>query len=350
MGTARSILLLPAACLLAGSMHCASDFARPLVQERVQSVTLDARRKPPDSLLPELADMGVTHLTLVSFAYQASIDEPYLRVQPNGNWYSESDRGITALAKRADSLGMHVILKPHIWVGRYSSEGQTRAHIGFESEEAWEAWEAQYRAYVMHYAQLAARVGAPMLVVGTELHRPARERPEYWRALIAEVREVYPGQLTYAANWWEEYEDVTFWEDLDYIGIQGYFELSKDADPSREALVQGWAPYKETMQSLSAYTGRPVLFTELGYRNVPDAAAKPWRWPSRSDAALQPADELQVRLYDVFFESLWDEPWFAGVILWKWAPQPGRRSSMGFSPQGKPAESVIADWFTKESN
>ena len=104
------------------------------------------------------------------------------------------------------------------------------------------------------------------------------------------------------------------------------------------------------MQALSARVGRPVLFTELGYRNVPDAAAKPWRWPSRMESmTVQPADALQAELFDVFFECLWHEPWFAGVVLWKWRPQIGhRRNYLDFSPQGKPAEAVIRRWFIRE--
>ncbi len=336
-------------CLLATSLHCGGGFAAQSLEDKVRSVTLDARREPPPTVLPGLAAMGVTHITLISFAYQQQLDKPALRMQPNAHWYSESDRGIKAMARQADSLGMRVIVKPHIWAEDYNSEGQTRAHIGFESKEAWREWEAQYHAFLMHYAHLAEEIGAAILVIGTELHRPIRERPQFWHGLIADIRDVYRGSLTYAANWWEEYEAVTFWDSLDYIGIQGYFELSTEEEPSRELLLKGWEPHKKTMKALSARTGRPVLFTELGYRNAPDAAAKPWRWPSRNESmTVEPADALQARLFDAFFEALWHEPWFEGVILWKWTPQPGRRRNyLDFTPQGKPAEAVIERWFTK---
>ncbi|MCH8961672.1 MAG: hypothetical protein IH820_10220, partial [Bacteroidetes bacterium] len=274
---------------------------------------------------------------------------PEVRMHSDANWFSESDRGIRSLARQADSLGLKIILKPHIWVGRYNNGGQTRADIGFDTEEAWAQWEAQYHTFLMHYAHLAGEIDAAMLVVGTELANAARTRPAFWRRLIADVRAVYGGALTYAANWWEEYEDIAFWDALDYIGVQGYFELSKEDDPTLAMLREGWRPYKETMQRLSEQTGRPVLFTEIGYRNVPDAAAQPWRWPSRDEInTVAPDDSLQVRLYQAFFESLWHEPWFAGAILWKWRPEAqGRRRYLNFSPQNKPAEQVIARWFSR---
>ncbi len=335
--------LLLSACTEAGGQD------QPLPIDKIQSVTLDARRAPDPSVMVGLHEMGITHVTLIQFAFQAAIDKPELRMHTDADWFSESDRGIRDLAQQADALGLRIILKPHIWVGRYSTEGQTRADIGFDTEADWQSWEAQYTTFMMHYAHLAAEIDAAMLVIGTELANPARTRPDYWRGLIAEVRSVYDGPLTYAANWWEEYEHITFWDALDYIGIQAYFEISKEDNPSLAMLHDGWKTPKETMQRLSEQTGRPILFTEIGYRNVPFAAAQPWRWPSRQDVDNVEADDaLQVRLYQAFFESLWHEPWFEGAILWKWKPDAGRRRNyLDFSPQNKPAEQVIAQWFSQ---
>ena len=316
----------------------------------IQSVTLDARRPPSTSSLAELRDLGITHITLVQFGFQPDIAVPEIRMRTSGNWYTESDQGIRALSRQADSLGIGVILKPHLWVGRYTFEDQSRSDIEFGGEQEWLAWQTQYRAFVMHYAHLAQEVDAAMLVIGTELTNAARRRAPFWRSLIEEIRTAYDGHLTYAANWWEEYEHITFWDRLDYIGIQAYFELSSQSDPTAAMLHGGWASYKTTMRRLSEKAARPVLFTEIGYRNVPDVAAQPWRWPSRDEiGAVAPDDALQVRLYQVFFESLWSEPWFAGAILWKWKPDEGRRRNyLDFSPQNKLAEQVIGDWFNAQ--
>ncbi len=347
----RAPSLLVLGCTLLALGACAGGRAQPAAEARIRSVTLDAVRQPDVAVLEHLRALGVTHLTLVSFGHQPGYDVPDIRVNLDARWFSESDYGIRTLARQADSLGLRLILKPHIWVGRYSAGGQARHSIDFETEAAWQQWEAQYRAFLMHYAHLAHEVDAAMLVVGTELANVAKTRPAFWRGLIAEVRQRYGGALTYAANWWEEYEDVPFWDALDYIGVQAYFELSQEANPTDEMLRAGWKQPREALQRLSERTGRPVLFTEIGYRNVPDAAAQPWRWPSRGEAdTVQPDDALQARLYETFFESVWDAPWFAGAILWKWYPVPEdrrRRRYLDFTPQNKPAEQVIARWFTR---
>lgn len=314
----------------------------------IRAVTLDARDRPDSSLLVHLHDLGVTHLTLTPFGWQSAVDEPGLRMDTTDGWYSESNAGIRAFARQAEALGMGIILKPHIWVGGYD-EGQDRSEIGFETEAQWREWETQYRQFLMHYARLAAEVEADVLVLGTELRRAATARPEFWRNLAEEVRTVYDGRLTYAANWHEEYEAIAFWDALDYVGVQGYFPLSEEEAPSLEALRAGWRSHQQALKEVHDRTGQPVLFTEVGYRNASSAAEAPWRWPERDASSASVDSALQARCYRAFFSTVGRAPWLAGAIIWKWHPEPEREHPNGFSPQGKPAEQVLRRWFTGRS-
>ena len=310
----------------------------------IRSVTLDARNPPEPGLLPHLRDLGVTHLTLVSFGWQRAADSPEVRVDTSDGWYSESHRGIRALARRADTLGMDVILKPHLWVGGYD-EAQDRSDIGFETDAEWRRWMADYRAFVMTYARLAAEVDADILVLGTELTRAARERPAFWRALADSARTVYDGELTYAANWHESYDQISFWDAFDYVGVQAYFPLSDADDPSLDTLRAGWRRHKEALADVHRRTDTPILLTELGYRSAPTAAEAPWRWPEEEDDV--PVDStLQARCYRAFFSTMDPVPWLAGAVVWKWHPAAEIEHPTGFTPQGKPAEAVVRRWFT----
>ena len=312
---------------------------------QIQSVTLDARREPAPSLLPAIRALGTTHVTLIPFAYQRRPDDPEVHLRPNPRWYSESEDGIRTLAATADSLDMDVILKPHVWVGGYDVEGQTRGEIGFDTAQDWAQWEASYRRFILYYANLAAAIDADVLVVGTELHRAAESREAFWRALIAEVREVYAGDLTYAANWYAEYEAVPFWDALDYVGVQAYFPLSDANNPPVDSLRQGWHEHRAALRQMHRETGRPILFTELGYRSIDYAAKAPWRWPQRNERHAPPDTLLQARCYTAFFQTFADAEWFSGAILWKWHPMPESRRPVSFTPQHKPAETVIRRWF-----
>ncbi|QXD13831.1 hypothetical protein GQ464_010135 [Rhodocaloribacter litoris] len=314
--------------------------ARP--DARIRAVTLDARHPPADSLLDRLAGLGVTHVAVIPYAFQPDPQTPALRHNPDGHWYAESDAGIRDLAGRLRARGLGLILKPQLWM-----RGAWTADLTFDSEAAWTAWERAYRDFILHYARLAAGTDAALLVVGTELARAVRTREAFWRRLIADVRTLYGGPLTYAANWHDDFEHVPFWDALDYVGVQAYFPLAETDSPSLATLRAGWAPHRAALERIARRTGRPVLLTELGYRSVSYAAAEPWRWPSRDEYGhLAPDFDLQARLFQAFFDACWDAPWLAGVIIWKWQADPGRRPrDLDFTPQDKPAEQVLRAWF-----
>jgi len=295
-----------------------------------------------DDLRPLVAD-GVTWIVQTPFGWQNGVTSPEVRMATGGRvLWGESDAGLTATAAYARSLGIRTLLKPHLWIHRF--EGGWRGDIAMGSEADWGAWFASYREFILHYARLAAEDSIEALCIGTELHRTVVERPDDWRRLIADIRAVYPGKLTYAANWYLEFEEVPFWDLLDYIGVQGYFPLCDHDHPTEEELVAAWAEPKARLEELSKRMGKPVLFTEVGYRSMPDAAVHPWEWPERrGDFPVD--EETQAVCYRAFYAAFWKEPWVAGVYWWKWFPEPGQwERPWGFSPQGKAAEAVLRSW------
>lgn len=330
----------------------------------VKAFTLDAWDRPEEDLLERLSLMGVTHLSLTSFGWQSNYDHPEVHMQPDARWYTESDSGIKELAEEGKKFGIQIIVKPHIWLSNSAAEefyqGKTvitkkwRSDIGFETEEEWKIWEETYKKFALHYASLAEEVGADIYCIGTELANAAKTRPDYWRGLIKEIRKIYKGKLTYAGNWYQEYEDIPFWKELDLIGIQAYFPISKEESPTKDDLLEGWKRHYAKIKAVSDSLGKAVLFTELGYRSVSFAAEKPWQWANRNEMGkVQPDYEMQADLYEAFFETYWEEDWFAGVIFWKWQPESDRRRGRGrrdidFTPQDKPAQETVKEWFNKE--
>lgn len=311
----------------------------------VRAVTLDARNPPGPNLLPRLDELGVTHVTLVPFGWQRAADDPQVRTDTSDGWYSESHRGIRTLARQADTLGMGVILKPHIWIGGYD-EQQDRSDIGFDAAADWARWENTYRRFLLTYARLGAEVDADVLVLGTELSSVATTRPQFFRDLADTVRTVYDGDLTYAANWHDEYRDIAFWDALDYIGVQAYFPLVDTPNPSLDTLQDRWRQHRADLKALHQRTGKPIFFTEIGYRSAESAAEAPWRWPERDGGGVPPDSVLQARCYRAFLSTMRNTPWFTGAVIWKWHPRTSQERPTAFTPQGKPAEQVLYRWFT----
>ena len=105
-----------------------------------------------------------------------------------------------------------------------------------------------------------------------------------WDELIAAVRAVYSGELTYAANF-DQYRAVGFWPSLDLIGINAYFPLRAHpigaSEPSalESELEASWRRILGEIRAFRAEAGAgdvPVLFTELGYTSRVDSTIEPW--------------------------------------------------------------------------
>ena len=292
-----------------------------------------------------LKAVGATWIVQTPFGWQRHHDSSEVRLVTSGRvLWGETDEGLrvtTALAKEA---GIRTLLKPHLWLTR--GDGRWRSDVAMADEDSWQAWFASYETFILHYARLAEELGIEALAVGTELRETVRRRPEDWRRMIGAVRAVYGGQLTYAANWYREFEEVSFWEDLDFIGVQGYFPLTDRDRPTVEELRAGWTEPLAQLRRVHLRTGLPVVFTEIGYKSTANAAVEPWLWPRRRDRRTIPVDlETQERCYEAFFQAVRAEPWIAGAFFWKWFPHhelAGGGDDIGFTPQNKPAETALA--------
>jgi len=199
----------------------------------------------------------------------------------------------------------------------------------------------------LDFAEVAQETQTEIFCIGTELEQFIVHRPEYWNRLITEIKSIYKGKLTYAANW-NEYKHVPFWKQLDYIGIDAYFPISEKETPTVEDAKNGWKRWKEEMISISTNTNKKIFFTEFGYRSMNHAGEAPWE----SDHTISNINlEAQSNLTSALFEEVWNEEWFAGGFLWKWFinhNEVGGVEDNQFTPQNKPVENIIREYFNKD--
>lgn len=327
--------------------------ASPSENDKHRGISWVAGNPVTETDFHNLTRNHVTWIVQTPFGWQRKFNSPRVRLATKARvFWGERDIGLETTTHMAKRFGIRILLKPHIWITR-AEDGKWRQDIAMETEAEWVEWFASYRSFMLHYARLAERTGIEALCIGTELQATVRERETDWRDLISDIRQVYSGKLLYAANWWREFEEVPFWDALDYIGIQAYFPLTREENPTLEDLRQGWRPHFEAIQSLHERVGKPVVFTEIGYRSSANAAIEPWKWPeSLSPTGSEDGLKVQAIGYQAFFQTFWDQDWFAGVYFWKWFPhlQEGERQIPGgFSPQNKPAEEVMARWYGRAS-
>ncbi len=286
--------------------------------------------------LDELRAVGVRWVSLTPFGFMSGLESDSVRPLFDRRG-GETDARIRAEIRAAHARHLSVQLKPHIWV----RGGAWRARIDPGDAAAWSRWFASYRAWLLHYAHLAAMERVEALVVGVELSSSVAQQPELWRALIADVRRVYPGRLLYAANW-DTVSSVPFWDALDAIGVQFYPPLADRVGASLASLSERAGGALDAYAELSRSVDRPVVLTEVGYRSTSDAALRPHAWPER-DRAPSVDEAAQAQAYRALFRAVSERPFVRGVFLWKWFTDPNTQEEgpTGFSLRGKSAEAVL---------
>ncbi|HUD88149.1 MAG TPA: FG-GAP-like repeat-containing protein [Xanthobacteraceae bacterium] len=326
--------------------------------------------------LPALVATGANAAAL-TLDYGIDVNNSTVYADSN---YTDSLTALGDTIAEAKGRGLSVMVRPLIdfldpsKIGSYSvGEWRSLYNPGNPA-----AFFASYKTMIVGVAQVAQANGADTLSVGAELDQltgPAYS--SYWIDIVSSVRAVFSGKLTYSSDWDDDISpwqgengltagtgslatQVSFWSELDYLGIDCYAPLSDAAHPVLADLMTGWTqtpsdPTSLTVtgsQSLIGYfetvvtqTGLPLIFTELGYESASDAAQQP---SGTSTQVYDPA--LQAILYTAFFDA-WQQSAnhpLAGVYFWNWDPnaaEVGPGNGPNFSPQSEPAQRVVTAAF-----
>ena len=249
-----------------------------------------------------------------------------------------------------------------------------------------EFWET-YTQQAVHFARIAEDEGVRLYSLGTETERLFRTRPggdvvddymtnHYGRALrsmVARVRAVYSGLLTYDAH----YDVLTasgffgpgsgaghLWEDLDLdiMGISAWFPLT-DFRPSTVLSVEKFqASYEQIFRDYliplaERNPGRPIMFLEYGAIDVVEAPERPgdtsaqnrlFVFTDSNGNGKDDGEETQANIYQALINTMDKYPGVVnGVFYWdnwinsdeQWAGYWADRRN--YDIRGKLAEEVI---------
>ncbi|MHC4983749.1 MAG: glycoside hydrolase family 113, partial [Planctomycetota bacterium] len=198
---------------------------------------------------------------------------------------------------------------------------------------------------IVKCAEIGEETGAEVLIIGSELISTECQ-VQRWKRLIAKVRSVYKGRLCYSANW-DHYRPITWWDQLDMIGMTAYHNLSRGKKPTPKLLKEAWQPLREKILKWrnEKYPNHPILFTEVGWPNQVTCAEYPWDYYR---ATNRPDPQTQADCFEAFFATWMDEPAVAGYLIWEWRNHPDQRTGprdTSYVPCGKPAQTVIEKHF-----
>ncbi|QIG41177.1 1,4-beta-xylanase [Microbacterium sp. 4R-513] len=282
-----------------------------------------------DESMRLMAEHGVTWTAL---AYAAEQEHIFSTDIPFEEGPAVGDDEIVHAVRRAHALGLKVCLKPVVNV----SDGTWRAYIGFfdqdvPNEPTWTEWFASYRRFILHAARIAQAEGCEMLCIGCEMVR-ADGQEALWRALIAEVRGVYDGLITYNCDKYQE-DRLTWWDAVDVMSSSGYYP------------VDDWDDQLDRVGRAVEREGKPFFFMEAG---CPSRVGSP-DLPNDWNLAGAPSGAEQLRYYEEMLRACRARPWLRGLMLWDWPATLYSREEAhlndDYCPYGKPAGSYIAEAF-----
>ncbi len=327
-----------AACSPRSNRSEAPKAARPL-PVRVHGATVrpvgDDRRgygtRTARQTFERLKQLGVNTVSILMEGRMRRVDDP--DVMPPS---LDDLEAVRSALLDAHALGLATILVPHVYI----EDGTWRGQIAFSDPHPADRWWRSYRSFMHQAATLAAESGTTLLSIGVELKAMSKEpatRPRIVK-LVEDLRSTYSGLLTYSANW-DEAEDVVFWDQVDLVGVNGYYPLRPDP-------FRGAGAVARRLSALAQRAQRPVLVVEVGYRSSPLSHERPWEWPVDVEPVVD--DDAQAKAWAAVLTHWLDAEGVKGLCVWVVPTDPDDPASEprhGFNPLNKPAAHVIARAF-----
>ncbi len=271
-----------------------------------------------------------TACNTIILAFGALQDTPQSETIDYVGKYTPTETEIEQVIGYARELDQKVILKPML----NCRNGVWRAHINFfdlevPCEPCWSKWFQNYTDYILKFAALAQRTKCEMYMVGCELVQTERKEM-YWRNLIAKVRGVYKGLLTYNTDKYQEAQ-VKWWDSLDVISSSGYYPQS------------AWKKNLDRISKVVEQYKKPFFFAECGCMCVRGCEEVPNDWTFKGEID----ETVQQEYYRVMFKETAAYPFVGGFGIWDWQSDyrlhlPERR---GYSIYHKSAQKIISEFY-----
>ncbi len=219
--------------------------------------------------------------------------------------------------RAAHAKGLHVFVVPLMGV---DEKGGWAGSIQLSSRTQEQAWFDSYWNTYKPYVVAAAQEGVDQMAIATECSWLQENAPAaLWNQLIDRIRGVYAGTLTYDMNWYPVNQAIPSWysnQNIGMIGVSSYIPLtdvSTRIDPKDMAAL--WKQkIGSILDSISTRAGKPVLISEIGYRNSTNALYHSWE--QDSTLPLDPAE--QAGAYDAALTNAIGDQRIAGIFFWGW--------------------------------
>lgn len=282
------------------------------------------------------------------------------------------------MISQARALGLNVALFPS---ANFSSSSNISGSAEFwtnapRDAQWWQVWFARYRAFAVNYADLAAQTGSQTLILGGEWTAPAlpngrlpdgssstppADVEAQWKAVIAEVRQHFKGQVFWALPYAKASLEtpLNFLQDTDGVYLLWSAALTSNPGATKTDYANAAGQLLDNeVAPLAALVKKPIILavaypSAMGAANgcLPEAAGKCADWTALS----QPNPDLpnvslnlqtQADLYEAMLTAINSRQWISGFVSRGYHP-PVALQDKSASVHGKPAADILWYWLPR---
>jgi hypothetical protein len=282
-----------------------------------------------------------------------------------------SDTGASVTQARAINLNVALFPQP-----RFATNMNDFWRNAPRDPNWWNAWFDHYRAFVIHYADLASLSGSQALVLGGDWIAPAlpggnlpdgtpsgvpADAEARWKNVIAEVRQHFRGTLIFALPYDTGLipAPVGILSDVDVVYLLWFAKLSDQATPNKADLLNETGRLLDNnVAPIQVQVNKPFIIG-LSYPSstfsatgcIPDGngGCNYWTALSRPNPDLSTVNldlQQQVDIYDAVFNAVNGRTWITGLISRGYFV-PAALQDKSASINGKPTADVLWYWFPR---
>lgn len=270
-----------------------------------------------------------TGANFVIFVPGALQDTPQSETIHYADEHQMGDDELEKMIDWAKELGLMVAVKPTV----NCKNGSWRAYINFFDEDVhcepkWGNWFRAYTEFQLHYAAIAEKKHCDLFIAGCEMVMSERRDAE-WRKLIADIKEVYSGPVSYNTDKYQEH-NVTWWDAVDVISSSGYYPAGD------------WENQLDRIEKVVRKYNKPFLFAETGCMSTEDSSKAPNDW--RVDGEYAPQE--QADWFEDMLSACAKRDWVGGFGIWSWnGSLKEEHIKYGYDIYQKPAETVVKKYY-----
>jgi hypothetical protein len=235
----------------------------------------------------------------------------------------------------------------------------------------WNSWFDHYRAFAVHYADLASLSGAQAVILGGDWITPSlptgaladgtpsgapADAEMRWKNIIAEVRQHFRGNVIFALP----YDNgvvvapVNILKDADAVYLLWFARLSDQPNPNKaDLLAEAGRLLDNNIAPIQSQVNKPFIiglsYPSSTYSATGSGGCLYWPALGRPNADLGSVNldlQQQVDIYDAIFNAINARSWVSGLVS-RGYYAPVALQDKSASVHGKPAADLLWYWFPR---